>query len=246
MTPLPKHWKDIQQKLLVAYHNDNLWEETDFAVQLPANLERGNDLHLAYLTLVYSISGGRDPEPLWEAARKTFEADQELFDLKFLAYAKPQTLVPRLQAHSLALKAKTESTIWQRTGQAFMMRASGSVSKLLADNDYDVDNLITLLENNKATFLALSGPQTAPRWVYGLSKAGAQPIKDVGELQVPVSPAIEQAFEGLAIEMEFVPAASFDALDALGRRGCNQRKPTETICPVAQECPVADFCIYGS
>jgi hypothetical protein len=46
---------------------------------------------------------------------------------------------------------------------------------------------------SKTTFTVLSGAQTAPRWLYGLSTVGEQPIQGAGELLVPVSPAVARA-----------------------------------------------------
>jgi hypothetical protein len=84
---------------------DGLWGVTNPAWPLPEGMARGTDEHLAYLTLVYAISGGREPQALWAAARQTYADDAELFEPHFLAYAKPAALVPRLQSHGLSQKA---------------------------------------------------------------------------------------------------------------------------------------------
>lgn len=244
-TPTSKQNDTWRQLLLSAYEGQGLWGEFDYSVELTHDLERGSDHHLAYLTLVYAISGGRNPETLWQAARETITEDPELFDPQFLAYAKPQALAERLDIHKLTHKKKADATVWQRTGQAMVMRAKGSVNLFLEEHDFDAQRLMKTLKDHKATFLVLSGDQTAPRWLYGLTQAGEKAIKGAGELPVPVSPAAARALEALRAEGETVPAELFSALDALGRRGCAQRPESALRCPVAAECPVASFCRYA-
>ena len=237
--------QEIRDRLLTAYAEGGLWGITNPAWPLPEGVIRGTDEHLAYLTLVYAISGGREPQALWEAARQTFANDAELFAPQFLAYAKPAQLVSRLQQHGLIQKPTNEATVWQRIGQALVMRAGGSVSKLLADHENDALQILTLLANNKATFPVLSGPQTAPRWLHGLATIGQHPLANSDQLTVPVSPSAARALEALKLPASKISALAYDAVDALGRYGCAQRKATQTICPVASSCPVADFCQYG-
>lgn len=175
-----------------------------------------SDSHLAYLTLVYTISGGRDPDQLWPAAFATYTADPQLFDPQYLAWAKPAALLPSLRAHGLSRK-KSEATVWQRVGQALVMRAGGSVQKLLADHDYDAYKLMAMLAKSKTIFPILSGPQTAPRWLYGLATLGEQPISHAADLPVPVSPAVTRALTSLNLEADVVPADLFEELDGIGR-----------------------------
>ncbi len=237
--------EEIRDRLVTAYAAGGLWGVTDPAWPLPSGMVRGTDEHLAYLTLVYTISGGRDPAALWESARHTFAEDAELFAPPFLAYAKPAALVPRLQQHGLSQKPTSEATVWQRIGQALVMRAGGSVTRLLAEHENDALQLLAMLANSKTTFPVLSGPQTAPRWLYGITAVGQHPLKNSDQLTVPVSPAAARALDSLTLSASQVSAGVFDALDALGRYGCSQRKPASTVCPVAPSCPVADFCQYG-
>lgn len=234
----------IRTTLLAAYDSGNLWGETDPARLLPEGMVRGDDRHLVFLTLVYGISGGRDPVPLWQAARQTAVTDPELFDPQFLAYTKPAALSDRLQQPGIARK-KSEVTVWQRLGQALVMRAGGSVKQLLADHAFAAQKLLAMLQENKTTFPVLSGPQTAPRWLYGLTQTGAQPITGATRLPVPVSPAVSRALDALLIEADEVSAEIFPALDALGRLGCRQRRPSQAKCPVAAACPVAAYCQYA-
>lgn len=185
----------------------------DPAEPLPDNLARGGEEHLAFLTLAYALSGGREPDAFWAAARRTYAADAELFTPRFLAYADPATLIPRLRQHGLARKLPSEATVWQRIGQALIMRAGGSVSALLAAHNYDAEEMMAMLGRSKTTFPVLSGPQTAPRWLYGLATVGAQPIRGAAELSTPVSPAVRRALQRLNIVAESVPAALFGPLE---------------------------------
>ncbi|MCI0397071.1 MAG: hypothetical protein L0322_19305 [Chloroflexi bacterium] len=235
----------IQEALLPVYAGPGLWGEGDEGRPLPAGLERGSDPHLAYLTLVYTLSGGRDPAQLWAAARQSWAADPALFDPDILARARPADLVDRLRAYGLSRKPKSEATVWQRIGQALLMRAGGSVRRLLAGHDHDAGRLLAMLARSKTTFPVLSGPQTAPRWLYGLATAGDQPIRGAAGLPVPVSPAAARALYNLSLAGRTVPAELFGPLDALGRRGCAQHAPDQLRCPVAGACPVAHFCRYG-
>ena len=235
----------IKQTLLAAYRQEGLWGESEPARPLPAGVDRGSDPHLAFLTLVYTISGGRDPVPLWQAARATYEDDPSLFDPQFLAYCKPKEIEARLQAHGLTQKRKTEATVWQRIGKALVMRGGGAVAALLAKHDHDARRLRAMLAENKATFPVLSGPQTAPRWLYGLAACGDQPLTGASELPVPVSADGERALASLQVAGTKVSAAIFAPLAALGRRGCRQRQADQPRCPVAPACPVAGFCRYG-
>ena len=237
--------EEIRDRLVTAYAAGGLWGVTEPAWLLPSGMVRGTDEHLAYLTLVYTISGGREPQMLWAAARQTFAADAALFDPQFLAFANPPTLAPRLQKHGLSQKPMSEATVWQRIGQALVMRAGGSVIRLLADHENDALQLLAMLANSKTTFPVLSGPQTAPRWLYGITAVGQYPLKNSDQLTVPVSPAAARALDSLTLPASQVSAGVFDALDALGRYGCSQRKPASTVCPVAPSCPVADFCQYS-
>lgn len=235
----------IRDRLRAAYRGPGLWGETNPAWPLTADLKRGHDPHLAYLTLVYTISGGRAPVQLWTAARKTLAANPTLFDPAFLAYADPKTLVAPLRAHGLTQKPKSEATVWQRIGQALVMRAGGSVQRLLTAHEHDARQLLTMLKRSKTTFPVLSGPQTAPRWLYGLVSNGQQSLAHAGALPVPVSAAAGRALEALSVSANRVSAAIFDPLDALGRRGCRQRRPQQPLCPVAAHCPVAQYCRYA-
>lgn len=235
----------IRAMLLAAYQNGDLWGETDPTWPLPEGTVRGEERHLAYLTLVYGLSGGRDPIPLWQAARQTAVTDPELFDPQFLAYTKPAVISDRLSQPGLARK-KSDVTVWQRLGQALVMRAGGSVKQLLADHAFDAQQLLAMLQESKTTFPILSGPQTAPRWLYGLTQAGGQPIEGAERLPVPVSPAASRALDALLIEVDEVSAEIFPVLDALGRLGCWQRRPFQVKCQVAATCPVTAYCQYGS
>ena len=238
--------QDIRDRLLQAYTESGLWDVVQPAWNLPDGVERGSDDHLAFLTLVYTISGGRDPVQLWEAARETFVEDRELFAPQFLAFAKPKTLVDRLKRYGLTKKPTSEATVWQRIGQALVMRAGGSVQKLLADHDYDGQQLMAMLAQSKTTFSVLSGPQTAPRWLYGLTAVGKQPLKNVNSLPVSLSPDATRALASLNIQASKLSALAFESVDALGRYGCRQRKPAQTRCPAASDCPVASYCQYGA
>lgn len=237
---------EIRDRLAAAYADGGLWGVTNLAWPLPEGMARGTDEHLAYLTLVYAISGGREPLALWAAARQTFAADAELFEPHFLAHAKPAALVPRLQLHGLSQKPTSDATVWQRIGQALVMRAGGSVAKLLADHEADALKLLAMLAHSKTTFPVLSGAQTAPRWLNGVTAVAHYPLQNSDQLTVPVSPAAARALAALSLSAGKVSAAVFDAVDALGRYGCAQRQPTQTVCPAAPGCPVADFCQYGA
>lgn len=236
---------EIRDRLVAAYAEGGLWGGTDPAWPLPEGVARGTDAHLAYLTLAYAISGGREPQAMWAAARQTFTDDAQLFAPHFLAHAKPVALVPRLQAHGLSQKPTSDATVWQRIGQALVMRAAGSVSRLLADHESDALKLLAMLANSKTTFPVLSGKQTAPRWLNGVTAVAQYPLKNSDQLVVPVSPAAARALDALTLSASKISAAAFDAVDALGRYGCAQRKPAQAHCPVAVSCPVARFCRYA-
>ena len=235
----------IRDDLLTAYATTGLWGESNPAYPLPAGIERGSDSHLAFLTLSYTLSGGREPITFWEAARTTRDHDPELFDPHFLAYIPPKQIVDRLAVHNLTRKPKSEATVFQRIGQALVMRAKGSVSDLLAQYGHDARQLLAMLQANKATFPVLSGPQTGPRWLYGLAIAGKRPLTGAARLPVPVSPAAKLALKSLEIATEHISAAAFDPLTALGRHGCHQRQRDQRQCPAATICPVARYCSYG-
>ncbi len=240
-----KQLQEIRDRLVEAYTNGGLWSVTNPAWGLPDGVERGSDVHLAFLTLVYTLSGGRHPVPLWDAARQTFAEDAELFDPRFLAYAKPAALIDRLHLHGLTKKKTSEATLWQRIGQAIVMRGGGSVQALLAKHEHDGKKLLGMLARSKTTFPVLSGKQTAPRWLYGLTAVAQQPLINVKKLPVPVSPQAKRALAALSIQANKISALAFEPVDALGRFGCSQRKKTQTVCPAAATCPVAQFCLYG-
>ncbi|MEW5986387.1 MAG: hypothetical protein AB1791_07115 [Chloroflexota bacterium] len=212
-------WAAVQEHLTAVYGPPEQWPAQNPAWPLPTGLARGSDPHLAYLTLVYAMSGGRKPRPLWKAAQQTWTADPQLFDPFYLAHAQPFALLPRLTLYGLLQKPKTEATVWQRIGQALVMRAQGSVQQLLADYDYQAGRLLAMLTQSKATFPVLSGPQTAPRWLYGLVSVGGQPIEGAAELPVPVSPAVARVLHSFSIAAEVVPAGLFDVLAELDTDG---------------------------
>lgn len=241
----PKQLREIRDRLIHTYAETGMWGVTNPAWGLPEGVKRGSEVHLAFLTLVYTISGGREPVQLWNAARQTFAEDAELFDLRFLAYANPATLTDRLHIHGVTKKKTSEATVWQRIGQAIVMRADGSVKGLLANYAYDGKKLMEMLANSKTTFPVLSGKQTAPRWLYGLTAVGLQPLIHVEKLPVPLSPQAKRVLDGLAIQTGQLSALAFDPVDALGRYGCSQRERGQTACPAAAQCPIARFCRYG-
>lgn len=233
----------IRQKLLDAYDEAGLWEEHQPIRPLPPNVTRGSAAHLAFLTLVFTISGGREPTQLWDAARITYGRDPHLFAPDLLARANPKELVAPLQADGL-LRKKSYATVWQRIGQAIIMRG-GSVSALLAREDNDALQLLDMLAKSKSTFPVLSGEQTAPRWLYGLATIGEQPLKHADKLIVPLSPEAEKVLGNLEIDGERVSAEMFAPLTALGRYGCQQRRKSQAKCPAAAACPVAAECQYA-
>jgi hypothetical protein len=235
----------IRDALLAAYEGDGVFGEGREVVgKMPASLTPASDEHLAYLTLVLTISGGRDAVELWEAARQTFEADPELFDPRFLAYVKkPQDLLPRLKPLT---RKRGDATTWQRTGKAIVMRGQGSVKAILEKHEWDAEQLLTMLAENKATFPVWSGEQTAPRWVWVMENAGIQPLTNTHHLQVPLSNTGQQTLSNLNINGEKVSAQMFAPLEALGMRGCRQKEDDHPLCPVANQCPVATFCQFGT
>ena len=156
---------------------------------------------------------------------------------------KQKEIAPALK-EAKVIQKKGDATVWQKIGQALMMRAGGSVQKLLADHDYDANKLMDMLKANKTTFPVLSGEQTAPRWLWGLAQAGGQPIQGSARLGVPVSPNAARALASLEIEAEHVSAEIFTVLDRLGRHGCRQQKEALN-CPAAGDCPVAKYCRFG-
>ena len=241
-----KQRKIIRDILISIYAETGLWGEVNPAWSLPEGVGRGTDEHLAFLTLVYTISGGREPISLWQAARDTYAAAPTLFDPMRLAYAKPAALKEPLNEYGLTRKVASEATIWQRIGQALVMRGGGSVKKLLLDNEQDAQQLLSMLGRSKTTFPVLSGKQTAPRWLYGLANEGEQPLSNLQKLVVPLSPAAKLGLKGLEIDVDVVSAAVFGPLDALGRLGCRQRPLGESLCPAASQCPVAQYCRFGS
>jgi hypothetical protein len=235
---------EIRLKLMAAEQVAGLWETAVPSQELPAGMSRGDDTHLAFLTLVYAISGGREPIRLWQDARQLVQDAPDLFDPTYLAYMKPLEIEPPL-LHGGMIRKKSEVTVWQRTGLALMMRGKGSVQTILAAHDYAAEKLLAMLQGSKSTFPVLSGAQTAPRWLWGLARDGGQPLQGAAKLPTPVSPAIRRALAALQIETERVSAEIFDFLDVLGRAGCKQQQG-KLRCPVATLCPVAAHCQFGS
>ena len=233
----------IRAKLLAAEDGCGLWETAVPASILPSGMTRGEDSHLAYLTLVYAISGGREPTLLWQSARQLVQDVPDLFDPSSLAYSKPTAIEPLLVQAGI-IKKRRDATVWQRIGQALMMRAGGSVPNLLANYDYDAKQILAMLQTNKTTFPVLSGEQTAPRWLWGLARDGEQPLVQAAKLPVPISPAGKRALTALEVDADRVSAEMFDYLDILGRVGCKQQQ-NESCCPVASICPVATHCRFG-
>ena len=245
MSKSPEALAAIRAKLLAAEDGCGLWETAVPASILPSGMTRGEDSHLAYLTLVYAISGGREPTLLWQSARQLVQDVPDLFDPSSLAYSKPTAIEPLLVQAGIIQKRR-DATVWQRIGQALMMRAGGSVPNLLANYDYDAKQILAMLQTNKSTFPVLSGEQTAPRWLWGLVQAGGQSLEGAARLPVPASPAVARALGSLEIVAEHVSAEVFTVLDALGRYGCRQHRATDPRCPAAAECPVAAYCQFGA
>jgi hypothetical protein len=232
----------IREALLTAYNGEGIFGEGNEVAKMPASLIPASDAHLAYLTLVLTISWGRDPVTLWQAARQTYEADPELFDPRYLAYVKkPQDLLERLKPLT---RSRGDATTWQRTGKAIVMRGQGSIIVILAEYEWDAEKLLAMLAENKATFPVWSGEQTAPRWVWAMENAGIQPLTNTHQLQVPLSESGQLALSNLRLTSEKVSAAMFAPVEALGRRGCRERDG-EPLCPVAKQCPVASFCQFA-
>lgn len=231
----------IGQALYNAYTQKGLWGETNPAHPLPGGVYRGDDAHLTYLTLVYAVSGGRDPVPLWAAARTTFDQYPQLFDTTRLAYANPRTLYPVLRGNGI-IRRQSEATVWQKTGQALMMRGRGQLSAILAECNYDALELWEMLQQSKTTFPVLSGPQTGPRWLAGLAAEGAQPLANIKQLTLDVSAAGGEAMVNLGLAGTQVSATMWNALHALGSKGCRQRKAPASDCPTAETCPVEQWC----
>lgn len=234
----------LRTTLLAAYNAGELWDNSRPQFLLPKGVQRGSEEHLVFLTLVYAISGGRDAEALWSAARAAYDTDPTLFEPKTLAYAQPQAFVKTLKKHSLSQKGKVDGVTWHKIGKAIVMRGQGSVKKILEKYDYDAQALLEMLGENKTTFPLLSGPQTGPRWLWGLATAGEQPLTGAARLPVPVSSVAERALDSLQLQFEVISAEVWEAAAALSQRGCKQRPVTESVCPVAMACPLTPFCRY--
>lgn len=241
------HLAALRQQLLAAYGAGELWGYRRPTAILPDGLERGSDPHLIFLTLPMAISPGREPAALWIAARRALPRDPELFDPHFLAHLNPadlKDLQTRLMETGLT-GGRSDASTWQRIGEAIVMQGGGSVRAILEKHHYDADRLHEMLVESKATFPVLSGTQTAPRWLYALATDGGVELAGVDQLLLPLSPAADRATLGLQIGTDKFTVPVFDPLDALGRLGCSQRGD-ERLCPAARECPVADFCQFGS
>jgi hypothetical protein len=234
----------IRHALQTAYEQEGLWGERPAPHALPEGVERGDETHLVFLTLVYTMSGGRDPIPLWTAARQALPQFPHLFDPQHLARANPRTLQEPLRQTGLTAKA-SEATVWHKIGKALVMRGRGSVSAILAEAGHDALAVWDMLQRSKTTFPVLSGEQTAPRWLAGLVAHGGQPLANLDKLALPASAAGQMALANLGWKGELVSAVVWDAVQALGRTGCHHR-PAEARCPVAAQCPVAQFCRWGS
>ena len=234
----------IRHALQTAYAQEGLWGESQPPHLLPEGVERGDETHLVFLTLVYTMSGGRDPIPLWTAARQALPQFPHLFDPQHLARANPRTLQEPLRQTGLTAKA-SEATVWHKIGKALVMRGRGSVSAILAQAEYDALAVWEMLQQSKTTFPVLSGEQTAPRWLAGLVAHGGQSLANLGKLALPASAAGQGALANLGIEGELVSAVMWDAVHALGRLGCRQQQGTNG-CPLAPECPIASFCRWGN
>ncbi len=239
----------LRQALLEGYKTGRMWGHQRPSAILPEGVERGSDLHLIFLTLVMTVAADRQPSQLWEAARSTWAEDPALFDPKYLAYLPPgdlKQLQPRLQKNRLAFKPRSEATTWQRIGKALVMRGGGSVKALLDKYSYSAGEMMGMLKTSKTTFPVLAGEQTAPRWLYALSVDGGIKLEGVEQLRLPLSEAGKMALSGLQINTSRFTAPVFDPLDTLGRLGCAQRQEGAARCPAAGECPVAEFCQFGS
>lgn len=234
----------IRTTLLATYEAGLLWDNQRPQFLLPEGVGRGSEAHLIFLTLVYAISGGREPEQLWAAARAAYAAEPSLFTPHTLAYAQPQAFVEPLKQYSVVQKGKTEGVAWHKIGKALVMRGQGSVRPILEKYEFEARALLEMLQENKTTFPLLSGEQSGPRWLWGLATAGEQPLQDAARLPVPPSAAVARALEALQLEFAVVSAEIWEAADTLGRRGCVQRKPSQRVCPVAKACPVVAFCRY--
>lgn len=237
--------EQIRQLLLPPFAAGTLFDSSESASTVPTTLgERGSDAHLAYLTLGYTISSGRSDSGYWQTLANAAEVDAELFDPRFLAYVNPKKIQPRLRATRITSKPSL-ATVWQRIGQALVMRAKGSVQTLLTDHDYDAIKLMAMLADSKTTFPMLSGEQTAPRWLAGLAREGAQPLSGVQMLQIAAVRTAMLAMDGLQMTGETLPADLFDPLTQLGAVGCKQHVDSVARCPVAADCPIAQLCRFA-
>lgn len=236
----------LRAALLAAYEEGALWGNSRPQFVLPEGVARGGEQHLIFLTLVYAISGGREAEALWSAARAAYEAEPSLFDPKTLAYAQPQAFVEPLKAHGVSQKGKVDGVTWHKIGKAIVMRGQGSVKTILETYNDDAKALLTMLNENKTTFPVLSGAQTGPRWLWGLASAGEQSLKGAARLPVSVSAAVERALDSLQISFGVISVEVWEAAAVLGERGCRQRPLSASVCPVATACPVSLFCRYQS
>jgi len=125
---------------------------------------------LLYYTLPMALNYQRDSYKLWEAAKKTWEDTQVVFDLKWVSKHTEGELRKRLLKHKLALQPNKHIDTWKRISIT-IYKNWGSISELIEQSNRNYLELRELVQKKyKKSFPYLSGPKIFNYWSYILTK----------------------------------------------------------------------------
>jgi hypothetical protein len=236
--------------------------------ELPEGVERGDNLHLHFLTLTGAINYHRDEAQLWAAARETI-ADSDthyVFVPHTVAQINLDKLKADLQKHELSKKPQKDADIWRRICTTLVEHFEGDMANLLGEADYNVDDALSTIRSSKYDFPYLGGNKLGSLWAHmladswqgheltGLDEIPIYTDRDVvrgtvaiGAVRGPWKGSYDELEEGV-VEVwneacegrDFYPMQFYNPLGMLGERGCLEVE--EFPCDKRTDCPVFIFC----
>ncbi|MGI5837605.1 MAG: hypothetical protein ACOX87_14095, partial [Chloroflexota bacterium] len=186
--------------LLDAYRNGGVFgiKQSEMPENIPpSGSTRGDERHLALLTLTVALDYVRDHDQLWESAHLTCLDDRTsyLFDPSEVASTPYLEIVRDLQLHRLSLRPNKDARIWQQISVTLDRHFNGRLINLIDAAERDALHLIDIVESKEyhPGFPSLKGPKISRLWVKIIDENFPGGLKRRELVDVPVDIHIAQA-----------------------------------------------------
>ncbi len=163
--------REVATRLLEAYRTDGVFgiREGEMPENRPPDgVTRGDERHLAMLTLTVALDYVRDHDQLWDAANRSYADGKTnyLFEPVRVAAASHEQILADMLLHRLSLKPQKDARIWRQISMTLAEHYDGRVGKLIEAADHDAVHLLELVTGPQLSFgfPSLTGPKIRLLW----------------------------------------------------------------------------------